>query len=121
MSDEYPPADIACIAAFGAVEIDNYLNGKDTRFENVQRLAGILREYPVEECFSYTPFLEAFGNKAGREMKTIPEVALEVKLFVMELECIPEDPERLKELRSALCDISRGFLREAKSSYRAVA
>ena len=54
-------------------------------------------------------------------MKTIPEVALEVKLFVMELECIPEDPERLKELRSALCDISRGFLREAKSSYRAVA
>lgn len=121
MGNEYHPADIAVIASFGAIEIDNYLRGKSIDFENVQKLAEILRKYPVEEFFSYVPLLNAFRDKSSKKMKTISEVALETRLFVLELEDVPSDNEKLKELRSALCDISRGFLRETKSDYRAVA
>ena len=109
---EYGYADLAVLSSWSAIEIDNYLKNKNIGFESVQKLAKILREYPVEMGFNYVPLLNAFGNR----FKTVSDVALETRLFVTELEIIP-DSGRLEELRSALCDVSRGFLREARRDY----
>jgi|SRR3989344_5679543 len=121
MGNEYSSAEISDIALFGAIEVDNYLRDINIGFENVQRLAGILREYPVEEYFSYVPLWNAFRDKSSRKTETISEVALETRLFVLELEDVPSDNERLKELGSALCDISKVFLRRSNSGYRTAA
>jgi hypothetical protein len=108
------------LALRGATEIDNYLIERDNDFSHVQELAEILRKYELKNTdtfftaprFPYTSFWKVIKKDSNKEIRTLPELALEMKLLRSELETVPKNSERLKEIISFLCDCSQEFSNE---------
>ncbi len=101
----------------GAIEIDNYLLGRNHDFDHVQELTGILQKYQLKDTdtiltephFPYLPLWRAVRKNSDKNISRIPDLALEMRLLRSELEDVPVSSKRLEELRSLLCDFSREF------------
>lgn len=108
------------LAGYGAREVNDYLLGKNQSFEHVQELAGILEKYQLKDTdtiltlsqFPYPYIWDAVRKKSDKELRWISELALEMRLLRYELNDIPNNSQKLKELCSLLCDISNDFLNE---------
>ena len=104
----------------GAVEIDNYILGRNHNFEHVQELTSILEKYPLKDSdtaltaphFPYLPVTRAVQKDSDKKIKYFSELALEIKLLRSELEDVPTNSKKLEEFRSLLCDFSREFSNE---------
>lgn len=107
------------LALEGALEIDSYLQGKNNNFSHAQELTDILEKYKLKDndtCFTepyfpYLPLWRTMRKSSDKDLRTYSELALEIKLFVSELKCIPNS-NNLEEVSSVLCDLSREFLSE---------
>jgi hypothetical protein len=115
---ENSPLYLSELADMGVIEIDSYLfNNKNNDFSNVQELAGILKKSQLKDTdndyassvFPYHPFWKAIKKNSDKDIKHFSELALEMRLLRSELNDIPSNPEKLKELRSALNELSREF------------
>jgi len=108
------------LALHGAIEIDNYLLGRNHDFSHVRELAGILEKYQLKDTdtfltepyFPYSPLWKAVRKNSDKDIRSISEFALEMRLLRSELENVPANSKRLKELCSLFCDFSREFSNE---------
>ena len=105
------------LALSAAIEVDNYLLGRNHDFSSVHELAGILGKYQLQDTdtaltephFPYLPLWRAVRENSVKNIRYNSELALEMRLLRLELEDIPTNTQKSKELRSLLCDISREF------------
>ena len=118
------PWYLAQLALEGALEIDFYLLGKNNDFSHVQELADILREYQLKDSdnaltcpyFPYLPIWRAMKKDSDKNIGKYSGLALEMRLLNAELNDIPFKANRIKELSSFLCDLSREFSSEHRIS-----
>ena len=114
------PWYLSKLALQGAIEIDNFLLGRNHDFSHVQEFAGILEEYQLKDTdtafnepnFPYLPLWMAVRKNSDKDIRKMPELALEMRLFRFELKDVPSNSDKLKELRSFLSDLSREFFNE---------
>ena len=108
------------LALRGAIEVDNYLIGRNHDFSHVQEFAGILEKYQLQDTdtvltephFPYLPLWRAVRKNSDKEIRHYSELALEMRLLRYELKDVPANSKRLEELRSLLCNFSREFSNE---------
>ncbi len=121
---------LSLLALDGAIEIDNYLLGRNSDFSHVHEFAEILEKYQLKDTDTalsepYFPYLSLWRSMRKNSDKMVQfhsELALEMRLLRSELENIPANPQKLKELRSLLCDLSREFSYEQNNAdYKLVA
>jgi hypothetical protein len=82
------------LAIRSAIEVDNYLLGRNRDFSHLQELSGILAKYQLRDSdtsltepdFPYLPFWEALRSNSPKTIHWISELALEMRLFRSELE-----------------------------------
>lgn len=119
------------LALRGAIEIDNFLLGRNHDFSHVQEFAEILEEYQLKDTdtainepnFPYLPLWMAVRKNSDKDIRKMQELALEMRLLRFELEDVPANSKKLKEFRSFLNDLSIEFSNEHQnySSHRLVA
>jgi len=105
---------------WGAIEIDNYLLGRNYDFNHVRELAGILEKYQLKDTdtaltepnFPYLPLWRAVRRNSDKDIRWMSELALEMRLLRSELGDVPANSKKLEELHSLLCDFSREFSNE---------
>lgn len=108
------------LASRGAIEIDNYLLGRNHDFSHVQEWAEILGNYQLKDTdtaltepnFPYLPFWRAVRKNSEKDIKQYSELALEIRLLKSELGDVPANSKILEELRSLMVDFSREFSNE---------
>ena len=108
------------LARLGAIEIDNYLRGRNHDFSHVKELAEILGKYQLKDTdtaltkpfFPCSPFSRAIRKNSDKDIKQYSELALEMRLLRFELGNVPANSKRLEELRSLLCDFSKELINE---------
>src|SRR3989338_4107524 len=113
------------LSLHGAIEIDNYVLGRNHDFSHVQELAGILEKYQLKDTdnaltephFPYLPLWRAVRKNSDKDIRWMSELALEMRLLRSELGDVPANSKRLEELRSLLCDFSREFSNEQHQYY----
>ena len=114
------------LAVHSALEVDNFLLRGKKDFGHTNELREILSKYQLSDTdknltrFPYDSLWKAIIKNSDKEIRKIPELALEMRLLRYELSDIPNLPEeRLKNLIYLLCDLSKEFSSEyfSKHSY----
>src|SRR3989344_4333493 len=103
-----------------AIEIDNYIIGKDKNFEETKELAEIFEKYKLkdtdnvltEPIFPFSSLIKSMIKSSQKEIGNYSELALNINLLNLELKNVPTNFNMLKELRSFLCDFSRELSNE---------
>lgn len=102
----------------GATEIDNFMLNKGKEFDHVQEFAGILERHQLRENhllssqfqFLYPCMWSVMRYSSDKELRFVPELALEMRLLRSELQDVAKlQPKKLAELRSLLLDFSEEF------------
>jgi len=126
-----PISSIACRAA---LEIDNYLTGKQTDFSYVNTLQAIIEEksgHAIEKLIRNPHFAFWHAMEKTSEKKWVRDaferkyyfpvdwLGLEMKLFSYELENVPYRPkERLEQVRDFCLEFCREMRRFEPLSYK---
>ncbi|MAH49518.1 hypothetical protein CMI37_27095 [Candidatus Pacearchaeota archaeon] len=117
---ENSPWYLSELALHGAVEVDDFLIRRNHDFSHVQELAEILGNYQLRDTdtaltepnFPYLPLWRAVRKSTDKDIRSMSELASEMRIFRTELEEIPANPTRLEALRSLLRDLSVEFSNE---------
>ena len=107
------------LSLHAALEIDNYLIGRNRDFSHTRELTQILGMYRLYDTdtaltvssFPYLPLWRVVKQNSEKEIKQYSELALEMKLLQSELHDVPTNSPQLPTLRSFLVDLSREFSR----------
>ena len=112
-----------------AIELDNYIIGRNKNFEHLAELSTIFEEYKLkdtdnaltEPLFPFMPLMRAIEKISQKKIKYYSELALNFNLLNLELKNVPRNFNMLGELRSFLCDFSRELsLEKYNLGYRLV-
>jgi len=109
---------ISDLALQGGIEIDNYLQGRNNKFEHVQELTEILERYQLSDTdthffgFPYMCLWKTMRVDSDKEVRYCSELAIEMNLLRFELRDIPNNYKRLKELRDLLCNFTINLVNE---------
>ena len=117
------------LTVLGALEIDLYIRGQKNDFQVVKDFAETLRRTqlkdtdnaitaPEKDVSFYLSLNLAMKSKSQKELKNFQQTALEMRLLQAEIDNIsllnpnnPRDKERLDNLLSFFCDMSKETLR----------
>lgn len=120
--DEHPmkeyleeTTNIERLSLDSAIEIDNYLLGRNLAFLRTKELAGVLDRHQLSDntvmlfsSFPYQALIRAIDVNSEKRLQSISDLVLEMKLLTYELRDVPySHQERLEELRSFLVKFSR--------------
>ena len=109
---------ISDLALQGGIEIDNYLQGRNNKFEHVQELTEILERYQLSDTdthlfgFSYMCLWKTMRVDSDKEVRYCSELAIEMNLLRFELRDIPNNYKKLEELRDLLCNFTINLVNE---------
>jgi len=121
---------LAELASCSAIDVDNFVLGRDNYLGHVEEFANILGRYqlPDEGWFEkigdplwYSPLFDVF-MEGDKDLVLVSEAALEMSLLRLELESVASGQnignERMKNMRSSLVELSRKYSLYADSSSR---
>ena len=104
---------LAILAIKAAVEIKNYISGKDDYFSNVEEFSAVIKKYQkschpgTSDEFPYLPLKEAMEIDSDGKIYDNHELSLEMNLLYLELKNVGRLPEeRLQNLRNFLVQAS---------------
>ena len=95
---------ISDLALQGGIEIDNYLQGRNNKFEHVQELTEILERYQLSDTdthlfgFSYMCLWKTMRVDSDKEVRYCSELAIEMNLLRFELRDIPNNYKPARKL-----------------------
>ena len=109
---------ITKVSIHAALEIDNYLIGRNNNFDSVKSLTKLFEENSIKSPYTvrdgsgslgfYLMLKEVFEKDSDKEINHVSELALEMKLLQSEFNFIPNlSKEKLEYLRSVCLDLSK--------------
>jgi len=109
------------LTAEAAVDLILYSNDQSRDLSIVQKLANFMKKYQLKDneqinpslyCCFYGPLINAIKKNSDKEIRSIPELALEMKLLTFELENVSIQPNKtLEDLSSFLCDFTQELIK----------
>src|SRR3989344_6149469 len=102
-----------------AIEVDKYIFGKDYDMSNIRRLAEVLDKYKVKgnersppfNGFPYFQLIDAIEKGSKKRIGDCSDLALEMKLILLELKDFPESSKDPKQLLSFIVDFGMELVR----------
>lgn len=109
------------LTAEAAIDLILYRNGESRNLSVIQKLASFMKKYQLEDnkqinpslyCCFYAPLINAIKKNSNKEIRSIPELALEMRLLICELEKVLVQPsETLGDLSYFLCDFTQELIK----------
>lgn len=129
---EIVPVYIRYLLGCGKSEIVNYIHGTNKGFKNIREIARILDKHilssgealfvpTIPSPFPRTPLWRVFTKESDKIIDSYVKLALESRLFSLELRYLSADPEKvgedkLNEICKVLEELDREFSQEPGGS-----